>query len=105
MAGVQHAGGARMAGAAALPYAAAMLSRMKFFAFLALAVLAAVGAYDSRESVLSSFSFALACAVCLVMALREKAGKRKADVLHDPALSTLVFPPESKFEESAFRKG
>jgi len=71
---------------------------LKSFAFIAAAAAAAVGAYASRGMPLVSMLLALLCAALVGGAWR--AARRRADSLHDPAISTLVFPPESKFRQS-----
>jgi hypothetical protein len=40
----------------------------------------------------------LLCGIVGVLWMR--AGRREGEVVHDPAVSTLVFPPESKFQHS-----
>jgi hypothetical protein len=62
---------------------------------------AAWGAYEVRGRPLAS---ALLVLVCLGLVgfgwLKAGAGKGGADDLQDAGVSTLVFPPESKFHES-----
>ena len=57
------------------------------------------GAYLSRGFPLVSGLLALA-GVCLLALAWLHGRKRQSDVLSDPAMSTLVFPPESKFQAS-----
>lgn len=71
--------------------------------FLAAAAAAGWGAYESRGTPLVSALLALACAGFVGFAW-VKASRRKSDFLHDPAVSTLVFPPESKFPQSVLPK-
>ena len=82
-----------------LAYAGGMLSRpiSLFFIFATASLLLA--AYASRALLLGAVLFALLCAgVIGVRFLR--AGRERGALLHDPAVSTLVFPPESKFRQS-----
>lgn len=48
---------------------------------------------------LTSVSLALLCAGLVGLGW-VSARKARADALHDPTVSTLVFPPESKFRNS-----
>ena len=49
-----------------------------------------------------------ACLALLLFALMGLrwigAARRRGEVLHDPAISTLVFPPESKFQSSVIQR-
>jgi hypothetical protein len=76
-----------------------MSSRFMSFASFAAAFGAAAAAYASRGTILSSGAFVLLCAVFMGLGLRS-GGKARADGLSDPSISTLVFPPESKFQPS-----
>ena len=79
-------------------------TRIKISASVAAAALAAFGAYNFRASTLASAWLALLGACFLVIAWRLATGRRRHEGLHDPALSTLVFPPESKFAQSVFTR-
>src|SRR4051812_37146601 len=84
---------------AALAYAEAMTSsHLTSFAFFAAATAAAGAAYASRGSLLASGLFALLCAVLIGLGWRRRATRTSG--LTDPSISTLVFPPESKFQPS-----
>lgn len=86
--------------AAALTYAEVMMSsRLMSFTSFAAAVAAAGAAYGSRGTILFSAVFALLCAVFLGLGWRS-GGKARGNGLNDPSISTLVFPPESKFQPS-----
>jgi hypothetical protein len=82
-----------------VPYAGGMLSRPigLFFIFAAAALLLA--AYASRAILLGAVLFALLCAIVIGVRML-RAGRERGALLHDPAVSTLVFPPESKFRRS-----
>lgn len=70
---------------------------------LALAVAAggAWAAYKTEGVVLGTALLALICAGVIGFLWKGKgAPRRRSVVLHDPAISTLVFPPESKFRQS-----
>jgi hypothetical protein len=78
-----------------------MLSHQVRLVAIAAAAAVLSAAYASRGIVLASALFALLCAgVVGAHCIRAARGRRV--VLHDPAVSTLVFPPESKFQHSAF---
>jgi len=74
-------------------------SRLRSFAFFAAALGAAGAAYASRGTILTSALFALLCAVLIGLGWRS-ACRGKSKGLGDPSVSTLVFPPESKFRPS-----
>jgi hypothetical protein len=74
-------------------------SRLTSFAFFAAALAAAGVAYASRGTLLTCALFALLSAVLIGLAWRM-GGKASANALNDPSISTLVFPPESKFQPS-----
>jgi uncharacterized membrane protein YjjB (DUF3815 family) len=65
----------------------------------ALAGSVAWAAYKSGGALLAGAWLALFC-VGLIGAFWIHAYRKSADVFHDPAVSTLVFPPESKFQSS-----
>jgi hypothetical protein len=74
-----------------------MLStRLPPLAFLVVAAAAGWGAYASRSMPLASALLALLCAGLVAASWRSARRDRQAH-LHDPAISTLVFPPESRF--------
>jgi hypothetical protein len=75
------------------------LHQIRSIACLCTAAAMAWGAFEHRAAPLISAVLALLCGG--LAALVWRAGKGKKDTLHDPAISTLVFPPESKFEASA----
>jgi membrane protein implicated in regulation of membrane protease activity len=86
--------------ALALAYAEAMMSsRLMSFASFAAAFAAAAAAYASRGTILSCGCFVVLCAVFMGLGWRSS-GKVTRDGLRDPSISTLVFPPESKFQPS-----
>ena len=70
---------------------------------IALAVLVAWGAYTRAGLLLASALVALFCFGAMAFA-RISAARRKGDIVHDPAISTLVFPPESKFQSSVMQR-
>ena len=76
-----------------------MSSRLLSFASFAAALVAAGAAYASRGTIVSSGVFVLLCAAFMGLAWRI-GSKATANGLHDPSISTLVFPPESKFQPS-----
>jgi hypothetical protein len=82
----------------ALTYAAFMVtSSLKLFTGLALAAAIALSAYDGGGVLLSAAVLVLVCAG--LFCLRSLSGSRfRTELLHDPAVSTLVFPPESKLQ-------
>ena len=81
-----------------------MLSRwIRTLASLAAAAGAAWGAYANRGTPLAFALLALVCAGLIGFAW-VRAGRGRVDGLHDPAVSTLVFPPESKFQQSVLPK-
>jgi uncharacterized membrane protein YfcA len=55
--------------------------------------------YASREILLAAVLFALVCGGYSLVR-RIRAEREQDALLHDPAVSTLVFPPESKFRQS-----
>jgi hypothetical protein len=76
-----------------------MFSRqVRLFVVVFVAALLAAS-YASRAILLAVVLLGLLGAACLV-ARRIQAGRKHGDLLHDPAVSTLVFPPESKFRQS-----
>lgn len=72
------------------------LSRIWVLAFAAAA--AAMAAYVLRAMPLACAPLALLCIAMLVSIWRTVA-RSSEDTLHDPAISTLVFPPESRFRQ------
>ncbi|TFZ02659.1 hypothetical protein EZ313_15490 [Ramlibacter henchirensis] len=73
-------------------------SHLRSLGFIAAAAGAALGAYASRGTPLASAMLALLCAGLLGL-LWSRAGRGRDDDLHDPGISTLVFPPESRFDQ------
>jgi hypothetical protein len=55
--------------------------------------------YASRAALLAVVLLGLLVGACLVVR-RIQAQRRQGALLHDPGVSTLVFPPESKFRQS-----
>jgi hypothetical protein len=55
--------------------------------------------YASRAILIAVVVVGLLVSACLV-ARRIHAGRKQGTLLHDPGVSTLVFPPESKFRQS-----
>ena len=80
-----------------------MLSPMSSTAIRSLALFAAAGAawgaYELRGSVVASALLGTLCVGLLAWG-SIRAGRGRSDVLHDAGVSTLVFPPESRFEQS-----
>jgi hypothetical protein len=76
---------------------------LKGTAAVALAVSVAWAAYRSGGALLAGAWLALFC-VGLIGFFWIRASRRNADVFHDPAVSTLVFPPESKFQSSVMQR-
>jgi hypothetical protein len=72
---------------------------IRTFASLAAAAGAAWGAFAHRGTPLTFALLALVCAGLIGFAC-ARALRGRTDALHDPAVSTLVFPPESKFQQS-----
>jgi hypothetical protein len=68
-----------------------------FFVVLVGAALAAT--YASRAILLGIVALGL-FGVGYFVARRIQAARKRGALLHDPAISTLVFPPESKFRQS-----
>lgn len=58
------------------------------------------GAYLSRGAPIVSGLFVLASVSLITYGWVRARRARNSDVLSDPAMSTLVFPPESKFQPS-----
>lgn len=71
----------------------------RWIAAAAVAAAVAWAAYKSGGALLAGVSFVLVMAGFFGLS-RLGASRRGDDVLHDPAVSTLVFPPESKFQQS-----
>jgi len=72
-------------------------SSLKFLIGLALAAAVAWTAY-AGSAVLAVA--AVLILVCLVLFWARSSGSRlRTELLHDPAVSTLVFPPESKLQQ------
>lgn len=72
-------------------------SPLRLLATVAAASALAWAAYEGRAMLLAGALLALLCGGLF---LWMKAGRGRDDTLHDPAVSTLVFPPESKFQQS-----
>ena len=72
-------------------------------AALALAAAVAWAAYERSGALLAGAWLALV-GLGWVGYAWISAARRRADVLHDPAVSTLVFPPESKFQSSVMQR-
>jgi hypothetical protein len=85
--------------AVALKYAGFMVkSWLKVFFGLALAAAVAWTAYDGRAKHLLAAVLVFLCVA--VFWLRASARSRlRTELLQDPAVSTLVFPPESKLHQ------
>ena len=75
-------------------------SPIRSLAFLAAAAAAGWGAYELRGRPVASALLALLCIVLIALALVRPRRDRGMDALEDAGVSTLVFPPESKFEQS-----
>lgn len=67
---------------------------LKLFIGVAITAVAAWSAYDGRAILLLAAVLVL-CAGLLWVRL-SSVSRRETALLHDPAVSTLVFPPESK---------
>jgi hypothetical protein len=65
----------------------------------AAAIGAAGLAYASRGAILTCGLFAVLCTVLIGLLWRHHRSGRNSR-LNDPGISTLVFPPESKFQHS-----
>jgi len=78
------------------------LVQIRSIACLSAAAAVAWGAFEHRAAPLIWAVLALLCAGLIGLVRRARQGKQ--DTLHDPAISTLVFPPESKFQPSALPK-
>lgn len=75
-----------------------LFARLPPLAFLAGAAAAGAGAYATRDMPLVVSVLALLCAwLGGVFWVRVRRRSQSQVQLHDPAISTLVFPPESKF--------
>jgi hypothetical protein len=66
---------------------------------IAAAALVSWAAYTRLGALVGAGLLALLCGAVLVV-LWVRAGRARRAVLNDPAISTLVFPPESKFQPS-----
>ena len=80
-----------------------MITGLLRWAAVALAVSVAWAAYKWGGVLLAGSWLALVCFALLVFR-RLSASRRDADLLHDPAISTLVFPPESQFQSSVLQR-
>jgi hypothetical protein len=74
-------------------------SHSRWLAAFGVAAAVAWVTYDSAGMLLGGAVLAVLC-VAFIGLFWMGGSRRGADVLHDPAVSTLVFPPESKFQQS-----
>lgn len=80
------------------------LKTLKLVLFVCAAVAAIGAAIWTRSNLLFLAGFAVFAIVMIrfaIASLRDDGGE---SALNDPAVSTLVFPPESRFEQSVLPK-
>jgi hypothetical protein len=70
-------------------------SFLKWFIGIALALAVAWTAWGGVALLLPALGLSVLCVVLLLVRSSNGSGLR-AELLHDPSVSTLVFPPESK---------
>jgi hypothetical protein len=74
-------------------------SSLKLFIGLALAAAVAWNAYDGGAMLLVPAVLMLMLLCLGLFWVRSPSSRLRTELLHDPAVSTLVFPPESKLQQ------
>ncbi len=78
-------------------------NQVRSILFLAASGVAAFAAFANRGSLLVAGLLGV-LALGLVKLAAASFGEDRSSALHDPGVSTLVFPPESRFEQSVLPK-